>query len=319
MQIGSFRPGAGPGAATPPRWSARAARVFGREFRRDGSPSSRLNLFSPLGIFIGDFGPDVQLRDGRRNQNRLPTEKPPQPGMRHSFQTQPKISWNLFIGWLNYSCQLEDDAGFETMNDPTLGDEELLRLTRAGDEGAFTALYRRHQGPVYRFALQMSGCESVADDVTQEVFLALMCESFRFDPSQGLLASYLFGVARNQVRRHLARGRSQVSLDEDCGDEAPFLEPIIAREDPLADLTLEEGLSALRRAILTLPLHYREVVVLCDLEEMSYEESARALGCAVGTIRSRLHRAHALLVQKLREATETSVRMTRNRIMRCFG
>ena len=204
------------------------------------------------------------------------------------------------------------------MIDPqTLGDEELLRLTRAGDEHAFTVLYRRHQGPVYRFALQMSGSESVADDVTQEVFLALMGEFFRFDSSRGSLAPYLFGVARNQVRRHLERGKFQVTLDEDS-DEASC-EPITAPGDPLGDLTLREGLSALRQAILTLPLHYREVVALCDLEEMSYEEAARTLGCAVGTIRSRLHRAHALLVQKLREGDESLFRASRNNIARCLS
>ena len=205
------------------------------------------------------------------------------------------------------------------MTDPqTLGDEELLRLTRAGDEQAFTVLYRRHQGPVYRFALQMSGSESVADDVTQEVFLALMREFSQFDSSRGSLAPYLYGVARNQVRRHLERGKFQVPLEED-GDEALSIEPIVAQGDPLGDLTLREGLSALRQAILTLPLHYREVVALCDLEEMSYEEAARSLGCAVGTIRSRLHRAHALLVQKLREANETSSEVSRNSITRCFS
>jgi len=201
------------------------------------------------------------------------------------------------------------------MIDPqTLGDEELLRLTRAGDEHAFTLLYRRHQGPIYRFALQMSGNDSVADDVTQEVFLAVMRESFRFDSSRGSLATYLYGVARNQVRRYLERGRFQVPLDEDS-DEASF-EPITARGDPLGDLTLREGLSALRQAILTLPLHYREVVALCDLEEMSYDDAARTIGCAIGTIRSRLHRAHGLLIQKLREANETSG-VTRNSL-RCF-
>jgi len=205
------------------------------------------------------------------------------------------------------------------MTDPqTLGDDELLRLTRAGDERAFTMLFRRHRDPVYRFALQMSGSESVADDVIQEVFLALLGESFRFDPSQGLLAAYLFGVARNQVRRHLERSKFQISLDDDSGEEAPSLEPIIAAEDPLTDLTLREGLSALRSAILTLPLHYREVVVLCELEEMSYQDAARSIGCAVGTIRSRLHRAHALLVQKLREANEAPSRATRSSVMRCF-
>jgi RNA polymerase sigma-70 factor (ECF subfamily) len=203
------------------------------------------------------------------------------------------------------------------MTDPqALDDEKLLRLTRAGDEHAFTVLYRRHQGSVYRFALQMSGSESVADDVTQEVFLALMREFSRFDSSRGSLAPYLYGVARNQVRRHLERGKFQVPLDDD-ENEAPSLGPIIAPGDPLGDLTLREGLAALRQAILTLPLHYREVVALCDLEEMSYEEAARTIGCAVGTIRSRLHRAHVLLVQKLRDANETSSGVRRNS-MRCL-
>jgi len=201
------------------------------------------------------------------------------------------------------------------MIDPqTLSDEELLRLTRAGDEHAFTVLYRRHQGPVYRFALQMSGSQSVADDITQEVFLALMREFSRFDSSRGSLAPYLYGVARNQVRRHMERGKFQVPIHDD-GDAS--LEPITAPGDPLGDLTLREGLSALRQAILTLPLHYREVVALCDLEEMSYEEAARSIGCAVGTIRSRLHRAHALLIQKLRDAKETPSGVSRNS-MRCF-
>jgi len=202
------------------------------------------------------------------------------------------------------------------MIDPqTLGDEELLRLTRAGDEHAFTTLYQRHQGPIYRFALQVSGSESVADDVTQEVFLALMREFLQFDSSRGSLASYLYGVARNQVRRHLERGKFHVPLDEDS-DEASF-EPIAAPGDPLRDLTIREGLSALQQAILSLPLHYREVVALCDLEEMSYEEAARTIGCAVGTIRSRRHRAHALLIQRLRDANETSPGVSRNS-MRCF-
>jgi len=232
-----------------------------------------------------------------------------------SVETPNLISWNFFACRLNYSCQPEFDADSQTMTDPQmLGDEELLRLTRAGDEHAFTVLYRRHQGPVYRFALQMSGSESVADDVTQEVFLALMREFSRFDSSRGSLAPYLYGVARNQVRRHMERGKFQVPIHDD-GDAS--LEPITAPGDPLGDLTLREGLSALRQAILTLPLHYREVVALCDLEEMSYEEAARSIGCAVGTIRSRLHRAHALLIQKLRDAKETPSGVSRNS-MRCF-
>ena len=60
--------------------------------------------------------------------------------------------------------------------------------------------------------------------------------------------------------------------------------------------------SRLRQAVATLPGKYREAVVLCDLEEMSYEEAALALGCPIGTVRSRLHRARAILLEKLRGA-----------------
>src|SRR5207302_2263067 len=80
-------------------------------------------------------------------------------------------------------------------------DAELLRLMLAGDEEAFTALYRRRQGGVYRFALRMRGSEALAEDVAQETFMALMRDGRNFDPSRGSVASYLYGIARNQVLR----------------------------------------------------------------------------------------------------------------------
>ena len=206
------------------------------------------------------------------------------------------------------------------MSDPqTLGDKELLRLTRAGDESAFTLLYRRHQAGIFRFALQMSADKTVADDVTQEVFLALIRESSGFDPDRGSLAAYLYGVARNQVRRHLERGKLQIPLDENANDESLPLESMAATCDPLGDLTLLENLSALQQAVLSLPLHYREVVALCDLEELSYEEAARSIGCAVGTVRSRLHRAHGLLVQKLREGKDIVSAGGRSKVLRVLS
>ena len=73
----------------------------------------------------------------------------------------------------------------------------------SGDEEAFTALYRRRQGPVYRFALQMTGNVVIAEDVTQEVFMALLSKTAKFDPARGSLASFLYGVARNLVLRRI--------------------------------------------------------------------------------------------------------------------
>ena len=175
----------------------------------------------------------------------------------------------------------------------TVPDATLLRRMAAGDEQAFTALYRRRQAGIYRFALQMSGSEAIAEDVTQEVFLLLIRESSSYDPRRGTLQAFLLGVARNYVLRVLERNRGGVPL-EDQG------EPCAAGADVLGSLTREETVETVRQAVLALPAHYREVVVLCDLEEMDYAQAAEALGCAVGTVRSRLHRARGLLLEKLR-------------------
>jgi len=73
-----------------------------------------------------------------------------------------------------------------------------------------------------------------------------------------------------------------------------------AREDTLGDLTRGEAIESVRQAVLALPTNFREVVVLCDLHEMSYVDAAAVLGCALGTVRSRLHRARGMLLEKLK-------------------
>lgn len=187
-------------------------------------------------------------------------------------------------------------------------DEELLKLTRTGDEIAFVTLYRRRQGGIYRFALRMSGSESVAEDVTQEVFLHLVRDNGKFDSTRGSFQSYLFGIARNQVLRRLERERPYLSLASSEDEDDSFsIEGLIVPGDLLGDLTRRETIESVRQAVLALPAHYREVVVLCDLHEMSYQEAAEILDCAIGTIRSRLHRARAILVERLQSLNSESV------------
>jgi RNA polymerase sigma-70 factor (ECF subfamily) len=182
-----------------------------------------------------------------------------------------------------------------------LGDDDLLRRLAAGDEEAFTALYRRHQGPLYRFVLRMSGSAGLAEDVTQEAFMALFERPDGYDPERGGIAAYLYGIARRKMLRRLERDRRYASaaLDEDAGasDERPF-----------DTLSRQEAIVAVRRALLALSPNYREVVVLCELEGLSYAEAAAALGCALGTVRSRLHRARGLLLRALRGLSTVSLR-----------
>ena len=184
-----------------------------------------------------------------------------------------------------------------------LDDVALLELARRGHDGAFLTLYRRRQAKVYKFSMHMSGSASIADDVTQEVFLALMRQPGRYDPERGSLEAFLYGVARNHVLRRLGADRRYVPISDDQGESRESLDQPY-QDDPHTEMARAETVESVRRAILSLPEHYREVVVLCDLHEMSYAEASAALGCAVGTVRSRLHRARKMLIEKLRPAAE---------------
>jgi RNA polymerase sigma-70 factor (ECF subfamily) len=196
-------------------------------------------------------------------------------------------------------------------------DSELLRSMLAGNEEALVSLYRRHQASIYRFALQMSGLPAIAEDVTQEVFILLMREGQIFDPVRGSLNAFLLGIARNYVLRRLRGEKFLTPMAEDFEVHAPG-EPAGA-DGPLDNLTRAETIESVRRAVLSLPERYREVVVLCDLEDLSYVEAAEVLGVAVGTIRSRLHRARALLLEKLRPVDEENTSSATVKSTRCFA
>jgi RNA polymerase sigma-70 factor (ECF subfamily) len=201
-----------------------------------------------------------------------------------------------------------------------LSDHELLRLMLAGDEDAMAQLYRRRQGGVYRFALQMSGSPAVAEDVTQEVFLFLLHDGKAFDPTRGSLNAFLLGVARNYVLRRLRADQALISWGDDLEEESVVsVLQTSADESPLNSLTRAETIDAVRKAVLSLPERYREVVVLCELQEMSYGETAEVLGCAIGTVRSRLHRARALLLEKLQPREEQSATAASVETARCFA
>jgi RNA polymerase sigma-70 factor (ECF subfamily) len=178
-------------------------------------------------------------------------------------------------------------------------DEQLLTQALDGNEDAFTALYRRRQGPVYRFALHMSGSVQIAEEVTQDVFMFLLQRGRDFDPSRGAVGAYLFGVARNYVRRAMEKSHSETMMTTPAEDDDPSL---ITNSDPVEGIARVQTSTAVWKAVLSLPEHYREAVVLCDLQELSYADAAEALGCAIGTIRSRLHRAHEMLVRKLQSS-----------------
>jgi RNA polymerase sigma-70 factor (ECF subfamily) len=145
----------------------------------------------------------------------------------------------------------------------------------------------------------MTGSATLAEDVTQETFLALLTSTARYDAARGSVAAFLYGVARNLILRRLERDRRLQLTD------GPEERDFIADGDLLEDLTRSESIERVRRAVLSLPGPYREVVVLCDLQEASYEDAAVALDCPLGTVRSRLNRARGMLARKLYPAMQT--------------
>jgi RNA polymerase sigma-70 factor (ECF subfamily) len=196
-------------------------------------------------------------------------------------------------------------------------DIELLRRLAAGDDDAFLEFYRRHQGGLYRYAMHMSGSPQSAADVVQDTFLTLIRHTSKYDEEKGTPAAFLFGIARNHLRKlHEKEGRYLPLSDElgkglsagGIGDAGHLNGNGHSPERPgKAEMILESLERAqiaelLREAILTLPDHYRDPVTLCDLEGKSYSEAATLLECPVGTVRSRLNRARSLLLDKLRPA-----------------
>jgi RNA polymerase sigma-70 factor, ECF subfamily len=178
-------------------------------------------------------------------------------------------------------------------------DDVLLRRAARGDEEAFTSLYRQHQASLFRFVLRMTGSAWAGEEIVQDIFMVLLRDPTKFDPSRGTLAAYLFGIARNRVMKHAERIPREVSLEEKREDDTDRGLVLADNFTPAVWAEQKERLEQVRAAVLELPAEFREAVVLCELEERSYEEAAKLMECPVGTIRSRLHRGRALLLAKL--------------------
>ncbi len=174
----------------------------------------------------------------------------------------------------------------------------LLAKMKQGDEEAFVALYRRHKDAVFRFALLCTGSSASAAEVTQETFLHLMTRTEQFDPARGTIAAWLCGVARNLARKE--HGSREVATDPaDLADDAALSEAHIDRDTPLERILRSEMAEQVRHAVSLIAPHYRDVLILCELSDMSYAEAAQVCGIDIGTVRSRLSRARAQLAERL--------------------
>jgi RNA polymerase sigma-70 factor (ECF subfamily) len=189
-------------------------------------------------------------------------------------------------------------------------DAALLARASDGDEAAFSELYARYQRQIFHYAARMCGVNA-GDDVVQDTFLAVLRQGpssrFRagggFDPAKGTVAGYLYGIARHHVIKRL--DRQGLTLSEPV--EFAASEAVAPQDTPLETMARERMIAVVRQAVQSLPPVYREVVALCDLQEMDYATVAQVIQCPIGTVRSRLHRARGLLLRKLSAAPSMAV------------
>ncbi|HTM57976.1 MAG TPA: sigma-70 family RNA polymerase sigma factor [Candidatus Udaeobacter sp.] len=184
----------------------------------------------------------------------------------------------------------------------SLSDEDLMGQVAEDDERAFPELVRRYQGRVTNLVSRVLNDRECADDLAQEVFVRVFVHRRNYRRGSKF-STWLFTIAanlaKNEIRRRVRR-RNWFSLDalqEVLKDSAPQLaDPTEGRESRMEREQLRE---AVGRAIATVPEKYRLSLVLRDIEGLSYEEIALALGIPGGTVRSRINRARSMLKRKL--------------------
>lgn len=177
-------------------------------------------------------------------------------------------------------------------------DKNLIEKANKGDSKAFSEIYFALRGIIYGFSSRMLGDFVTAEDVTQEVFLFFIENPHKFDAERGELLSFLCGVARNRILHRLRRDNFRAEiLQEDLGE---FDEPIDLNScNPLKNLLDEELSEKVEAGIARLPFLQREVLVLREMEELSYEEIARITETEISAVKSRLFRARRNLAKEL--------------------
>jgi RNA polymerase sigma-70 factor (ECF subfamily) len=166
-------------------------------------------------------------------------------------------------------------------------DAELVRQAQRGEATAFLLLYERHRKGIFHFVHRLLGSQSAAEDVTHDCFASLIGNFRRFDGSRASVKTYLYATARNLARKHL-RDPDNEAMDE-------FPEDLATQVGPFEQLLVSEIRDAVRSAIERLPALQREVIVLCEYEDLPLAEIATIVEADLGTVKARLHRARTNL------------------------
>jgi RNA polymerase sigma-70 factor, ECF subfamily len=187
----------------------------------------------------------------------------------------------------------------------SLADSDFVDRLRNGDAEAFDTLITRYSGDIYSLLYRMSEDSEEARDLTQETFLSAL-KAIKMFRGEAELKTWLFRIAINQFRNRFRwwkrRKRNEtVSLDKPIGEGSATIADTIADEgeSPEQAMVRTEQRHRLMKAVAALPEIFRETIVLCDIEGLGYEETARTLDINIGTVKSRLARGREQLRKRL--------------------
>jgi RNA polymerase sigma-70 factor (ECF subfamily) len=180
-------------------------------------------------------------------------------------------------------------------------DAELVRQCRKGDSGAWGTIVQRHHTRVYNLAYRFTARFDLAEELTQEIFLKIWRTLGQYRPQAGSFPTWMTRVARNHLidfhRKHKTELARTDSVDEHSDRGTEFAS---GAENPGQTFEREERARHVHRMLLELPAHYREAVILRDLEELTYDEMLSILGVPIGTVKSRINRGRIELAKLMK-------------------
>lgn len=185
--------------------------------------------------------------------------------------------------------------GEEPESGPANTDEDLVRLVIAGERDLFAPIYERYYWRVFRMSYGMTGNHGSAEDLTQEIFMRAYQRLKEFR-GQSAFSTWLYRVAVNHSLNYRRKHQDE-TREESTGETDPLA--IAAESTAEAGAMREQAAAQVHRALLALKPKLRMIVILKDIEGLSYEEIAQRTDCSTGTVASRLNRSRKLLARKL--------------------
>jgi len=183
-------------------------------------------------------------------------------------------------------------------------DEILAASAKEGDTGAFEELFHRHKRAVLNFIYRLIGNRETAEEVTQDVFMKAFRNLYLYDTKKKFL-TWLYAIARNQTKNAI-RDRKyfrDISLETPVAkkDGSIALKDVIADPgaNPVEEAQLGELENEAQKVLDSMPLEYKEVITLCSIQELTYEEAAGILGCSTAMVAVRLNKAKEMFMKKL--------------------